>query len=86
MFEFFLILLRQIGRVLELHVVVGSVGLGPTILAAESGVDLCVRVEGMTLWEGEGGLRDYCAAAKEFLLPINRPLGSFVKDCALLSV
>ena len=69
-FEFFLILLRQISRVLELPVAVGSVGLGPTIFVAESGVDLCVRVEGMTLWEGEGGFRDYFAAAKEVMLPI----------------
>ena len=71
-FEFFLILLRQISRVLELPVAVGSVGLGPTILAAESGVDLCVRVEGMMLWEGVGGLREYFAAARLFCLSIGR--------------
>lgn len=78
--EFCLILLRQISRVFALPVAVGSVVLGPTILAAESGVELCVRVGGMILWEAADGSRDYFAAAKEVLLPINRKTRSFVKD------
>ena len=64
-FEFFLVLLRKMSRAMELRVAVGSAGLGPTILAAASGVDLAVQAEGMTLWQGEGGLREYFAAAEE---------------------
>ena len=85
-FEFFLVLLRKMSRAMELRVAVGSAGLGPTILAAASGVDLAVQAEGMTLWQGEGGLREYFAAAEEIWLPVNRDLGTFVKDCTLLTL
>ena len=85
-FEFFLVLLRRISRSMQLPVAVGSVGLGPTILGAASGVGLAVEAEGMTLWKGEGGLRDYFADKEEIWLPVNRDVGPFVKDCVLVTV
>ena len=79
-------MLRRISRKLQLRVAVGSVGLGPTILAAKDSVELAVLAEGLTLWRGEGGLRHYFADAEEIWLPVNRDVGPFVKDVVLLTL
>ena len=63
---------------------IGSLGLGQKFLAAKSPVEACLRVQGMTTWEEEGGLRERFLKANEVMIPILLDTGPTVQDCVLL--
>ena len=85
-FEFGLIVLRDVCSMLSLEVAVGSLGLGSLLNAAESDTDAALRASRFVTWTEAGGLRDKFLAAKKVWLAIPTGVGKQVRDCLAVSV
>ena len=64
LFEFLLILLRNVCVELQLPLAIGSLGLGQKVLMAKTPAEAYLRVHKMTTWQEEGGLKERFLKAK----------------------